>query len=126
VLLPASPALPPLAFLDLLAGRLVDVVEGLAGDFRAEEAPVGRVDRALVVVAVAGGPLVPRLLVAVPTSLLTWRVRSSIRLVNRSTSAWLAVRLSRLWTCWRLAWIAFWPWERLRSSCLVRSEGSLF
>ena len=68
---PASPALPPLDFFDLLGGRLVDVVEGLAVDLRAEEVPLGRVDRALVVVVVAGGPLLPLLPVAVPTSLLT-------------------------------------------------------
>jgi hypothetical protein len=122
---------PALPRVDLLADRLVvrlvdrlaDRAEGLADDLRGEEAPLERVDRALVVVVVAGSSGVPRPPV---TSRLTCRVSSSMRLVSRSTSVWLAVRLTLAWTCCRLDWIAFWPWARLRSTCLARSGGSRF
>jgi hypothetical protein len=114
---------------DRLAARLVDLVEGLLVEdllveglrvedlaaalpavllvdlLVAEELPE-RAGRVRVVLVLAGRPGSERP-VAVPTRRLTSRVRSSIRLVSRSTSAWLAVLFSRLWTCWRLAWIAF-------------------
>jgi hypothetical protein len=63
---------------------------------------------------------------AAPMSRFTCLVRSSILLVSRSTSVWLAVRLSRTWTCLRLVSMAFWPRSRLRSTCLTSSGGSRF
>jgi hypothetical protein len=63
---------------------------------------------------------------AAPRSRLTCRVRSSILRVRRSTSAWLAVRLSLAWTCLRLPSRAFCPRSRLRSICLTSSGGSRF
>jgi hypothetical protein len=110
-----------------LAALLVVLLAGLAEAFPV--ALLDLVDREVVVggVGVVGGvPLVPRPPIAEPTSRLTWRVRSSIRLVSRSTSVWLAVRFTRLWTCCRLAWIAFCPCVRLRSSCREMSGGSRF
>jgi hypothetical protein len=91
------PALPRLDLLaDLLGVRLVDrladLLEGLADGLRAEEAPLDRAGRALVLVVVAGTSPPPRPPV---TRRFTWRVSSSIRRVRRSTSVWLAVRLRR-------------------------------
>jgi hypothetical protein len=126
--LPASPrALLALERVD--RGDLVlDFGAGLVAVFLVD-APLELVERDLAVLVPAGGALAerpapgPR---SPPTSRLTMRVRSSIRLVSLSTSAWLAVLFSRFCTCVRLDWMALWPWARLRSNCLARSGGSLF
>jgi hypothetical protein len=109
-------------------GRVLD----FGADFVAAllaEVPLDLVERDLVVLVEGGvaledrpaaGPRSP------PTSRLTMRVRSSIRLVSLSTSAWLAVLFSRFCTCMRLDWMALWPWARLRSNCRARSGGSRF
>jgi hypothetical protein len=101
---------PALPRVDLLVVRLVErvaerVEEALAAGLRAAEAPLDRVERALLLEVEAGSSLAapPRPVI----SRLTWRVSSSIRLVSRSTSVWLAVRFTRAWTCCRLDWIAF-------------------
>jgi hypothetical protein len=87
---------------DRLVVRLVEpeverVEEALAAGLRAEEVPLDRVERARVVEVEAGSsPPAPRRPVI---SRLTWRVSSSIRLVSRSTSVWLAVRFTLACTC---------------------------
>src|SRR2546430_447691 len=73
---------------DLVAAFLVD-------------SPLELVARDLAVVVLAGAALADRPAAgprSPPTSRLTMRVRSSIRLVSLSTSAWLAVLFSRFCT----------------------------
>jgi hypothetical protein len=84
--------------------RVLDFGADLVAAFLVE-VPLDLLERDLLEVIVAGAVLEERPAVgprSPPTSRLTMRVRSSIRLVSRSTSAWLAVLFSRFCTCVRL------------------------
>ena len=90
---------------DRFVGRLVEreaerVEEAFADGLRVEDVPLERDDRVPVVEVEAGSsppagrrPVISR---------FTWRVSSSILLVSRSTSVWLAVRFTLACTCCRL------------------------
>lgn len=111
-----------------VAGREVEVVR--AGVLRRAAAPrpVEREAEATAPVAAATTPrAAPR---AAPwtafSSAWTCLASASIRLVMRSTSAWLAVRLTRSCTVFRCDWIAFWACAKFRSNCLLIRGGRRF